>query len=171
MNAASSKVIALRSVAAGYRHFEKFVTPQPSVSIAGRDIKWYDIAGKDTPISSQVRTMAIKFLEDEAEYGELDHLGDLGFAILHKCGSDFYFLLLNSWRNENELWETTYAKRCADEEYFALFPRSGSHKPAFCVWEMDAVMHEQKAWRRFLYSSRDVAAGRIYLSDQYSGEC
>lgn len=171
MNATSSTVTAHRSVVPGYQHFEKFITPQPAVRIAGRDIKWYDIAVKDAPISSQVHTMAIKFLEGEAEYGELDQLGDLGFVILHRCGNDFYFLLLNSWRNENELWETTYAKRNADEEYFALFPRSGSHKPAFCVWEMDAVMHEQKAWRRFLCSNRDKAAVRSYLADQYSGEC
>ena len=37
-------------------------------------------------------------------------LGELGFVVLHRCGESFYFLLVCTWRNENELWETVWAK-------------------------------------------------------------
>ena len=42
--------------------------------------------------------------------GEPRSRGELGFVILHRCGEDFYFLLISTWRNENELWETVWAK-------------------------------------------------------------
>ena len=42
--------------------------------------------------------------------GDLGRLGELGFVVLHRCGEDFYFLLVCTWRNENELWETVWAK-------------------------------------------------------------
>jgi len=32
--------------------------------------------------------------------------------------------------------------------------------PAFCVWELVPVWHEQQAWKRFLESARDEAAAR-----------
>lgn len=38
--------------------------------------------------------------------GALSLSGDLGFAILHRCGESFYFLLVSTWGNDNELWET-----------------------------------------------------------------
>ena len=51
--------------------------------------------------------------------------GELGFVILHRCGDDFYFLLISTWRNENELWETVWAK-------------AGEHEPAFVPWPLAA---------------------------------
>ncbi len=36
-------------------------------------------------------------------------------------------------------------------------------RPAFCVWELGAVCHEQDAWSRYLLSERDADARRAYL--------
>jgi hypothetical protein len=105
----------------------------------------------------------------ESTAGKLDQLGDLGFVILHRCGREFYFLLVSSWRNENELWETVYAKKNDAQDDFSLFPLPGPHRGTFCVWELGAVFHEQQAWRRFLMSERDDKAERNYLADQYRG--
>ena len=94
--------------------------------------------------------------------------GELGFAILHRCGEHFYFLLIASWRNENELWETVWAKT-AEDAAFAPWITDGPHHPAFCVWELRAVCHEQRAWSSYLRSSRDAVAKKEYLKDTYTG--
>jgi hypothetical protein len=52
---------------------------------------------------------------------------------------------------------------------FALWPRDGMHKPAFCVWELAAVWHETKSWERFLTSARDEKAAESWHRDLYSG--
>ena len=75
--------------------------------------------------------------------------GDLGFVILHRCGEAFYFLLVSTWRNENELWESVYAKAKTGEPNFKPFTVETSHRGTFCVWELGVVWHEQQAWKRF----------------------
>ena len=72
-----------------------------------------------------------------------------GFVILHRCGNDFYFLIVNTWRNNNELWETVYYKNGDAMDDFALFPREAKHKPTYCVWELVPLWHEKQAWERF----------------------
>lgn len=92
----------------------------------------------------------------------------LGFVVLHRCGEAFYFLIVGTWRNSNELWQTVYYKDAAMDA-FALFPRDGEHKPMLCVWELVPVGHEQAAWERFLRSGRDEAAAAAWLADVYHG--
>jgi hypothetical protein len=94
----------------------------------------------------------------------------LGFVILHRCGKEFHFLLVGTWRGNNEVWETVFYKDGDAMADFALFPREGVHKPTFCVWELAAVWHEKQAWERFLMSARDTAAAQVWLSDLYTGE-
>src|SRR5438128_599716 len=67
----------------------------------------------------------------------------LGFVILHRCGESFYFLIVCTWRNSNELWQTVFYKDGEAMKEFALYPRDGEHKPTLCVWELVPVGHEQ----------------------------
>jgi hypothetical protein len=108
-------------------------------------------------------------LADASRLGELRLGGELGFTILHRCGEDFYFLLVSTWQNANELWETVWAKDGADDPDFHPWPIDGSHRPTFCVWELGAVAHERQAWIRFLRSGRDHEARLTYLRDTYRG--
>jgi hypothetical protein len=149
---------------AGYVHKSKQVRPRPVLAAAGRQLKWYDIAVAEVP--ERIHQMARVCLE--RELGGLDQLGPLGFVVLHRCGEDFYFLIACSWRGNNEIWETVFAKD-ADDADFRDFPRPGPHIPTFCVWEMGAVAHESLAWSRFLRSGRDSAAVTAWLVDQYEG--
>ena len=87
--------------------------------------------------------------------------------ILHRCGESFYFLLVSTWRNDNELWETVWAKD-GDASGFHPWPLEGTHRPTFCVWELGAVWHEQQAWSRFLRSDRSPEAEEAYLRDVVS---
>jgi len=165
----TASAIAAKTVAADYIHIDKYVTPDKSITLGTSELKWYDLAPKHSPVPAGIKSYARGYLVDEYALGNLSELGDLGFVILHRCGADFYFLLVQSWRNENELWETIYAKRSSAHDEFESFPATRQHNETFCVWELEAVMHEQKAWRTFLRSDRDAAARDNYLNDRFEG--
>ena len=155
-------------VAPDYRHAEKLAHAEPSLALGDTILKWYDVAPDEDPVPLAVRAVARRCLRDAARAGELGALGELGFVILHRCGDDFYFLLVSTWRNENELWETVWAKT-ADDALFRPWPADGAHRPTYCVWELGVVCHEREAWTRHLLSPRDDAARHAYLRDCYAG--
>ena len=150
-------------------HYDKYSEPGDALSISGSTLKWYDLAKPDEPVPSAIFKLAISFLRREADAGHLSDLGELGFVILHRCGRDFYFLLVSTWKNGNELWESVYAKTSDDEPDFAEFRIDRTHRATFCVWELAIVWHEQQAWKRFLLSGGGDSAGQAYLADQFSG--
>lgn len=153
---------------AGYSHYPKAVTPGLPAPAGDGLLKWYDIAEAATPVTRETSALAQRFLAAETATGRLKLKGELGFVILHRCGSDFHFLLVSLWRNANELWETVYAKT-SEAPDFSLFPLPGPHRATFCVWELAAVNHERLAFSRYLHSARDEAAKRAYLGDMYEG--
>ena len=160
----------MSGVAVDYRHMTKLIRPAPAITIADAKLKWYDIAPEDEPIPGGLQVLARGNLHSAAESGSLDPAGDLGFVILHRCGESFYFLIVSTWRNDNELWETVWAKNGEGEATFRLWPLEGTHRPTFCVWELGAVWHEQQAWSRFLRSARGATAREAYLRDTFEGE-
>jgi hypothetical protein len=148
----------------GYQHAPKRVTPGEPLEPAGAVLKWYALSPEDRPVPDGVARLARNHLLKTP----LEARG-LGFVILHRCGNDFYFLLLSTWRGSNEIWETVFYKDGDAMPDFAPFPRDGAHKPCFCVWELAAVWHEKQAWERFLTSARDEAAAQAWLEDRYAG--
>jgi hypothetical protein len=157
------------NVAPSYVHYDKFIEPADRIELSGGSLKWYDLARRETPIPSEIRLLARAYLERESAAGRLQDLGQLGFVILHRCGAGFYFLLVSTWHNENELWESVYAKDGEKQPDFQPFRFQGLHRGTFCVWELAAVWHEQQAWKRFLLSARDEPARQAYLKDCYEG--
>lgn len=151
------------AVSAPYIHHDKFTEPGETLALSNTTLKWYNLAQENESVPTEVCDGARSFLKD----ADLGGLSELGFVILHRCGRDFYFLLVSSWRNENELWETVYAKNGDDD--FALFPFRGEHRGTFCVWELAAVWHEQQAWRRYLMSPRRDEDKQKYIRDTYRG--
>ena len=113
----------------GYRHIAKVAVPQPSLMLGDALLKWYDIAPSDTPVPLAIRALARRCLRDASKAGTLGVEDGLGFVILHRCGGDFYFLLVSTWRNENELWETVWAKRDESDVFFNPWPSDGTHRP------------------------------------------
>ena len=157
------------TIAPGYEHVAKRVEPGPSISVADALLKWYDVAPPDAPVPDDVRALAEAALRKGARAGDLTLAGELGFVILHRCGGSFYFLLISTWRNENELWETVWAKDGDRAPGFRPWPVEGTHRPTFCVWELAAVCHERGAWSRYLTSARDDDAKQAYLRSSYEG--
>ena len=161
--------MAMGNVAPNYVHYDKFIEPEDTIELTGASLKWYNLARREAPIASDIRLLARSFLEREFTAGLLKDLGDLGFVILHRCEGEFYFLLVSTWRNENELWESVYAKDGLKQPDFEPFSFQGLHRGTFCVWELAAVWHEQQAWKRYLLSTRDEPARLTYLRDCYQG--
>ena len=147
-----------------YRHTPKWITPRDPIETNGAILKWYALAPADKRVPTEIDGLAHDYLARH----ELEAKG-LGFVILHRCGSDFYFLIVNTWRGNNEAWETVFYKDGAAKADFALFPREGMHKPTFCVWELAPVWHEKGAWERFLRSARDENAAQAWVNDRYIG--
>ncbi len=159
----------MSAVEAAYRHLTKEIAPAAPITLGESALKWYDIAPSDEPVPGPIRALARATLRGAVDSGAIDLDDDIGFVILHRCGEGFYFLLVSTWRNHNELWETVWA-RSDESAGFRPWRLEGTHRPTFCVWELGAVWHEQQAWSRFLRSERDADAREAYLEDSYAGE-
>jgi len=94
------------------------------------------------------------------------NMDDLGFIIMHRCGEN-YLLLVCTWRNENELWESVYYDGSGK---FEIWDRNKTHLPTYCVWEMGIVYHESQSWKKFLGSEREEKDQEKYLNDFFEGE-
>ncbi len=159
------------AVQSAYRHVVKLAVPAALLIAGTSKLKWYDIGRHDTPVPVDTRDAARAFLISEAARGGLSLDRDIGFAVLHRCGAgdDFYFLPVCTWRNSNELWESVYYKD-AGMSGFAPFVQAGPHRGTLCVWELGPVLHEQKAWIRFLRSARGPEDLDAYLGSTFEGE-
>ena len=150
----------------GYSYYEKIITPREGLSLPTAYLKWYDLYPEDAPITpeqdAEVRTFFTKQIE------QLNFEGDLGFVIVHRAGK-YLLLLLTTWRNTNEMWESVYFKEADSTEGYVPNPQDSIHKGTYCVWELGAVWHERHAWVRFLSSQRDDAAKLEYINDHFSG--
>lgn len=165
----TSGPLPLTHVDPAYRHEDKFVLAGPVLHLRDARLKYYEIAPPQAPVDEDVRLLAQEFLQFEAVTRDWHLSRELGFIMLHRCGGEFYFLIVSTWRGSNEIWETVYAKRDAAAHVFTLFPREERHKPAFCVWEMAVVTFETTAWKWFLRSPRAAADEEDYLSKRFSG--
>ncbi len=161
--------VEIETAAQGYVHTSKVVRPASRLTLGETVLKWYDLAPEDAPVPLAIHALARRNLRDAARAGELEISGELGFVILHRCGESFYFLLVSTWRNDNELWETVWAKDGDADHAFRAWRLEGSHRPTFCVWELGAVCHEREAFGRFLRSARGPADREAYLRDSFAG--
>ena len=153
-----------------YRHVAKHAHPAASIGLGDAVLKWYDVARPDDPVPDDVRALARRALDDAARVDELRLDDGLGFVILHRYGSaGFHFLLVGTWRNENELWETVWAKHDDADPGFRPWVVEDGHRPTCCVWELGVVAHERLAWAAYLGSERDAAARRAYVGDVFEG--
>ena len=154
-------------VAPDYRHTPKTAValPDQDVVLPGGRLKWYDVLRDDATITDDDRAEARRTLLAGVETGDVPAAGHLGFVV-HHLGDPYYFLLVCTWRNENELWETMWVRPTGGR--FSL-TADATHRPVLCVWEMGPLVHEQQAWVRFLHSPRDAEAVRAYLDDRYTG--
>jgi hypothetical protein len=154
-------------VPAGYSYYEKVIAPAEGLQVPGAYLKWYDIYPADRPITEEQRAMTREFIASEAKEGRPALKSELGFVMLHRAGK-YLLLMIITWRNTNELWESIYHREVDGKSWWAQ-EFDSSHRGTYCVWELGAVWHERNAWVRFIGSKRDEEAKRAYLADQFSG--
>jgi hypothetical protein len=149
----------------GYQYYEKLIRAGEDLSLPTAYLKWYDIYPAENEITPEQDAETRIYLAAEVE--KLKFEGDLGFVILHRAGS-FLLLMLMTWRNTNEIWESVHFKDLNATGGYVPGTFNSEHRGTFCVWELEAVWHERHAWVRFLSSQRDEAAKLAYINDRYS---
>jgi len=166
-------VNALSHVAPAYAHYPKQAVPQGMLRAGASILKFYHLEMPGEPVPEAIANAARAFLADEG--GERAGLnGDHGFALLHRCGAGFHFLLIAVWRGSNEVWEAVWY-RDGGMTAFAPFdpaypPAVGTLRPTFCVWELGIVAHEAAAWSRLLASPRAPADLERWRTDWFEGQ-
>ena len=150
----------------GYVYRQKLVTPQEELRLPEAYFKWYDIYPPGVAITPAQHAESRAFVAAEAR--RLGLARELGFVLLHRAGS-FLLLLVTTWRNTNEVWESIYVKDVTMDEGYHVLEFEQSHRGTFCVWELGPIWHERHAWVRFLSSKRDEAAKQAYIDDRFSG--
>ena len=153
----------------GYNYYKKKFSPGKPVHIQNALLKWYNLYPVNNAITDEQVREAKTFLKSEAESGILNLKGELGFAILHRAG-DYLLLLVSTWRQTNEIWETSFWKKLSEPDSYVPFKFKDDHKATYCVWELGAVWHERNAWVRFIESNRDEKAKLNYINDMFEGE-
>jgi len=150
----------------GYTYSQKLVTPGQDLSLPQVYLKWYEIRPPQGAISQGQVAESRAFLEAEVERLEIEE--ELGFVLLHQAGP-VLLLLLNTWRNTNELWLSAYCKDPTQAEGYQPFLFEKRNRATYCVWELGPIWHERNAWVRFLSSKRDEQAKLAYINDRFSG--
>jgi hypothetical protein len=162
-----------RGIDAAYRHGSKRAAPGAPLELGDTHLKWYELALPETPVDPAMSEQARRFLMREAGSPALRLNGDCGFVILHRCGRDFHFFLVSTWRGSNELWEAVYFCDAGSPEFAQFepaYPQPESLRPTFCVWELGIVAHEARAWSRLLASLRGAVDLAAWRDDLFAGD-
>jgi hypothetical protein len=151
-----------------YSYSKKNIAPGLLLSVPGACFKWYNLFPPGTEITQEHVEESREFIKSEAIAGRLKIESELGFVILHMAG-DYLLLLLTTWRNINEMWQSIYLKKADLPENYTPLIFNNNHKGTYCVWELGVVWHERNAWVDFINSKRDHGAKLTYLNDVFSG--
>ena len=79
-----------KGVAANYVHRDQFATPHERFIAGDSQLKWNNVAPLDAPVPEEIEKLARDYLK------VVRVACDLGFAVLHRCGGSFYFLLVST---------------------------------------------------------------------------
>jgi len=151
----------------GYSYSQKKVSSGPDLDLPTAYLKWYNLYPTEAVITPEQVTKSQDYLKTITP--NLGLQNELGFVILHRAGT-VLLLLLCTWRNTNEIWESTYVKDLEQPDSgYQPIPYPNKHVGTFCVWELGPVWHERNAWVKFLASKRDFAAKTAYLVDRFTG--
>ena len=111
--------------------------------IDGWKVKVYSISAKDQYVPEWLvregKTIALKHLNEAAE--QQDGYG-MAVLILHE-GADGNYILIDWWFGENMLRNHVYASTSNKPHDFNYITLEGV---AYCVWELEVMHFERKAW-------------------------
>ncbi|HEX3721999.1 MAG TPA: hypothetical protein VHV31_04365 [Nitrolancea sp.] len=168
-NVASSPIDLSRlgNVSTSYRHHDRLLTSREPLILPGAFLKWYELRRADEIVPDALTSDARSLVANQVSGGQIDVDYGVGFVVLH-YSPPLTYLIVGSWRENQEFWETLYTRDLRTESPFER-AEPGTNAPTLCVWELAPVWHERQAWTRYLYSNRDTHAKRTYLTDYLSG--
>ncbi len=152
----------------GYSYSKKKVTPGLAFNIKGACLKWYNLYPEDREITEEQVYESKELIKSESASGRLKLEKEPGFVILHRAG-EYLLLLVTTWRNTNEMWESIYLKKAEGTEGYRRIKFDNEHRGTYCVWELGIVWHERNGWVRYIKSKRDKEAKSVYMNDLFSG--
>lgn len=152
-----------------YTYYKKIISPDSQLNLSHASFKWYNLYPESKNISFEQVSKAKEFISLEVQSGKLKLENELGFVILHRAG-DYLLLLITTWSNINEIWESVYFKKVDDDAVYKPIEFKTDHKGTFCVWELGIVWHERNSWVKFINSKRDPESKLNYMNDLISGE-
>ena len=152
-----------------YHHRCKTAVSRGPQTIAHAVLKCYEVSESTCPITDITRSQAQSALMEFAPALITDFAG---FVILHQCSPSFAFLLISTWRGNNELWQSVFyidAPLAAFAPFTPAYPTGPNLRPTFCVWELGVVAHEALAWQTYLSSDRTTKDLHTWQSDCLNG--
>ncbi len=153
-----------------YVPYQKRVRTGMDLVLRDAYLKWYDV-GREGVDVAMLAGEGRAYLTEASREGRLVLEDGLGFVELHNC-TTVAFLIVFTWNNDNELWQSVFIKNLVAEGSFGrVTTETAGHRPMLCVWELAAVWHEREAWNIFLASCRDVSAVAAYIDDRFEGPC
>ena len=95
---------------AEYRHRTKIAVPREDLVLPRIRLKWYDLRPEEYVVSDALARESRGRIHADVETKRIDFGSTMGFVILHIAGSasNVGMLIVNTWRNCNEIWETVY---------------------------------------------------------------
>ncbi len=157
-------------VAESFAYTQKLVRRVDDLVLSNAWLKWYEISRPGVDLV-ELGTESRRFLRDEVRKGRLRLEQRFGFVLLHHC-TDVVFLLVLTWNNDYELWQTTFVRELGGDGGFERTTREvAGHRPMLCVWELMPVSHERDAWVRYLRSERGARDLAAYKASTFEGMC
>lgn len=130
-------------------------------------MKVYSISAKREYVAPGLAEMAKTIVTDVLpEQAVTDQHYGLGFVMLHE-GLDGNYIVTNWWEGENMLCNQIWAAPAEDPYAFRSFADTGIIS---CVWELEVLYHEKKAWIQAMLDNESGPDAETYLSLTYSGD-
>ncbi len=135
--------------------------------LGGWRIKLYGITQKGDRIHPNLMESAKRIVEKKLPRPAVGG-GRYGIAVLmvHQ-GREGGFVILDSWVGENMLEHHAYYLAKPDFQEYRELRRD---EPAFCVWEMEVIDFERRAWTKRVLANSQGPDLQAYLSACYNGE-
>jgi hypothetical protein len=150
-------------MSAGYR--PRTISFHGIETVGGWTVKMYGIAAHtESPrpaLLAATAKIAASVLPRQAHGGGRH---GVGFAIAHDA-ADFCFALIDWWSGDNEVHQQLFSSPLARPE--ELRPHPG--QAIGCVWELEAVDFERRAWLRHVLANPEGRDLDAYMADHFEG--
>ena len=132
------------------------------------NVKVYAITYQDKFASEEVLENALANLPKWLEKSKMLGLETykIAFLIVHE-GRDGVWSLLHWWIGENMLQSVTFYTSFDNPNEFEETPKEGG---MICVWELEVVEFERKAWIEYILKKAEQPDFTGYLNQTLTGE-